>query len=98
MKDETPVSEAVSQLILFNSGEASLLLAAIVESSHDAIISKDLSGIITSWNGGAKRLFGYSSEDAIGMSVAMILPPGHDDEPIEVLNRAPFGELADDYE
>jgi PAS domain S-box-containing protein len=81
-----------------NAEAAALHFRAVVESSHDAIISKDLSGIITSWNGGAKRLFGYSAEDAIGMSIAMIMPPGHDDEPIEVLNRAPFGELADDYE
>jgi PAS domain S-box-containing protein len=81
-----------------NAEAAALHFRAVVESSHDAIISKDLSGIITSWNGGAKRLFGYSADEAIGMSIAMVMPPGHDDEPTEVLSRAPFGELADDYE
>lgn len=51
-------------------------LAAIVESSEDAIVSKSLKGIIRSWNRGVERIFGYSAEEAIGRPVTMLMPPG----------------------
>jgi len=74
------------------------MLAAIVESSDDAIASKDLNGTITSWNQGAERLFGYSAEEAIGMPVTMLIPPGRLDEEPEILGRIRRGERIEHYE
>src|SRR5262245_45318998 len=54
--------------------DAARTLAAIVESSDDAIIAKDLDGTILSWNGGAERMYGYSAADAVGRSVYLIVP------------------------
>jgi PAS domain S-box-containing protein len=72
--------------------------AAIIEFSDDAIISKDLNGIITSWNPGAQRLFGYSEEEAIGRPVTILIPPErHDEEPV-ILERIRRGERTDHYE
>jgi diguanylate cyclase (GGDEF)-like protein/PAS domain S-box-containing protein len=72
--------------------------AAVVESSHDAIVGKDLDGVITSWNGGAERLYGYRSGEARGKSISILVPAGHDDELPELLMRVRAGERVDDYE
>jgi PAS domain S-box-containing protein len=74
------------------------LLAAIVESSDDAIISKTLEGIITSWNAGAQRLFGYTSEEAIGQSVLLLIPADRKDEEAMILGRLRRGERIEHYE
>jgi two-component system CheB/CheR fusion protein len=73
-------------------------LASIVMSSDDAIISKDLKGIIQTWNRGAERLFGYSTEEAIGKSVTLIIPPDRQDEEPRILDRLRRGESVDHYE
>jgi PAS domain S-box-containing protein len=73
-------------------------LALIVESSDDAIVSKDLNGVITSWNDGAHRLFGYTADEVIGKPITIIIPPGRLDEEPRVLARIRAGEKVDHYE
>lgn len=78
--------------------EARYRLAAIVESSDDAIISKDLNGIITSWNDAATRLFGYTAEEIVGKSVLTLIPPElHSEEP-EILRKLSAGIKIDHHE
>ena len=72
--------------------------AAVVASSHDAIISKDLEGIVTSWNHGAERLYGYTEAEMLGSSVSVLLPPGHQDELPDILRRVSLGERIDEYD
>ena len=73
-------------------------LAAIVEFSDDAILSKDLNGVITSWNRGAQRLFGYTADETIGKSVTMLIPEGMTDEEPAILERIRRGEAIDHYQ
>src|SRR6266403_143335 len=73
-------------------------LAAIVDSSEDAIVSKDLNGTIESWNGGAERLFGYQASEVIGKSILMIVPPDRHDEERGILERIRRGERIKPYE
>lgn len=74
------------------------LLASIVESSEDAIISKDLNGVIDSWNKAAERIFGYTASEAIGHSVTMLMPPERFDEESMILDRIIKGVSVDHYE
>jgi PAS domain S-box-containing protein len=78
--------------------KAAAALAAIVESSDDAIVSKDLDGIVTSWNKGAERLFGYTAEEAIGQSVTRLIPPERLDEEPDILEHIRNGESIEHYE
>jgi len=73
-------------------------LIAIVESSVDAIVAKDLNGIITSWNQGAERIFGYSEDEVRGKSVTILIPPEYQDEEPNILERIRRGERIAHYE
>ena len=78
--------------------QATRLLAAIVESSHDAIVSKSLNGVITSWNKGAERLFGYAAEEAVGQNITLIIPPERRDEERTIVEQLTRGERIDHFE
>jgi PAS domain S-box-containing protein len=73
-------------------------LAAVVKYSDDAIITKTLDGIITTWNPGAERMFGYTPHEVIGKSVTILVPPGHEDEEPAILERLRHGVQIDHYE
>src|SRR5690606_21120805 len=78
--------------------EKQQLLAAIVESSQDAIVSKDLNSCVTSWNRGAQLVFGYSADEMIGQSVMLLIPPDRHTEETEILDRIRRGERIDHFE
>src|SRR5215470_5077513 len=74
------------------------LLAAIVESSDDAIFSKTLEGMITSWNRAAERLYGYRPEEIIGRSVSMLIPAEKSDDFPAIMNQLKQGQRVEHYE
>ena len=78
--------------------ENSQFLAAIVESADDAILSKDLNGIITSWNKGAERLFGYTAEEVLGKPVTMLIPADRRDEEEQILDGIKRGERTEHFD
>jgi PAS domain S-box-containing protein len=83
----------------FTSGErAALLLSAIIDSSDDAIISKDLNGVVTSWNKGAERLFGYTAAEMIGQPITILIPIDRQDEEPKILSRLRRGERVDHFQ
>ena len=73
-------------------------LATIVESSDDAILSKDVNGIIQTWNAGAERLFRYRAEEVIGQPIALLLPPERIQEEEQILERLLNGQRVDHFE
>lgn len=81
-----------------NEGDPRSLLAAIVESSEDAIASKTLEGIVTSWNAGAQRVFGYSAEEMIGTHISRLFPAGREDEEPAIIERIRAGQRVEPYD
>src|ERR1043166_7903998 len=102
MQDEqpqTPVRAADEWAARLRSPDlAPYWLAAIIESADNAIISKTLDGIITSWNKGAQRVFGYTSDEVIGKPVTILIPDDHPDEEPSILARLRAGERIEHYE
>ena len=82
----------------YQPDNAHLLLAAIIGSSNDAIVSKDLSGIVTSWNRAAEHLFGYAAAEMVGQPITTIFPADRVDEEAAILARIAHGETVDRYE
>ncbi|NOT24960.1 MAG: PAS domain S-box protein [Acidobacteria bacterium] len=80
------------------SVQAQALLAAIVATSDDAIVSKTMEGTILTWNEGAERLFGYSADEVIGRPVTLVVPPDRYDEEMSILARLRLGERLDHFE
>jgi PAS domain S-box-containing protein len=80
------------------AADAVLRLAAIVESSDDAIVGTDLDGIITSWNAGAERIFGYMAEEIIGKPTAILIPPDYQKEEEAIIERIRRGQRVDHFE
>jgi PAS domain S-box-containing protein len=74
-------------------GEQKARLAAIVDASDDAIIGKTLEGVITSWNPGAHRIFGYSADEAVGKSISLLIPPGRESEEPAILEHLARGQV-----
>lgn len=88
----------VSEPALERAERLANLLASIVESSDDAIVSKNLDGIITSWNKAAERIFGYSAPEAIGQPITLVIPEDRLSEEREILTRIRRGERIDHFE
>ena len=80
------------------AAETGLRLAAIVDSSEDAIIGKTLDGVITNWNAAAERMYGYPAAEAVGRSIAMLVPPDRPDELPGIMARLRRGEAIEQYE
>jgi PAS domain S-box-containing protein len=105
LSDSEAPSDSVSQALLDElpslrqkADKAIGLLAAIVDSSDDAIISKSLDGVITSWNTGAERLFGYTDKEAIGQHISLIIPANRRHEEKTILERLRRGERIDHFD
>ena len=88
---EKPATEAIVD-------RAALRLAAIVDSSEDAIVSKDLNGVVQTWNGAAERMFGYTASEIVGRPISLIIPRERLSEEDEVLARVRSGRGIDHFE
>src|SRR5215213_2088279 len=94
-----PANKVKNQLTNLQSPElAPYWLSALIESADDAIISKTLEGIITSWNAGAQRVFGYTADEVIGKPITILIPKDHEDEEPAILARLRAGERIEHYD
>jgi PAS domain S-box-containing protein len=93
----TAVVSYLSYRIQRDAGE-SLRLASVVQSSSDAIIGKTLDGIITDWNRGAELIYGYTSAEILGKKISALVPRGHQDDTIVILEKIKKGETVERYE
>lgn len=105
LNDPEAAVDGVSQSLLeevpalrLRADKAIGLLAAIVDSSDDAIASKTLDGVVTSWNAGAERLFGYSAKEAVGQHISFIIPLNRRDEEAEILARLRVGQRIEHFD
>ena len=105
LNDPEGNADNVSQLLLeelpalrLKADKAIGLLAAIIDSSDDAIVSKTLDGVITSWNAGAERLFGYTSQEATGQHISLVIPTDHLDEETTILEKIRRGERIEHFD
>ena len=99
LQNPGPEQPAIDHKLEFAGGvEMGALMRAVVESSDDGIISKDLNGVITSWNAGAQRIFGYTEAEVIGQPITIIIPPELQGEERLVLKRLRAGERIEHYE
>ena len=105
LNDPAASSDGVSQSLLdelpalrLKADKAIGLLAAIVDSSDDAIVSKTLDGVVTSWNAGAERLFGYTSTEAVGQHISFIIPLDRLDEEAAILERLRAGQRIEHFD
>ncbi len=78
--------------------DATVQLAAIIEFSDSAIVSKNLDGIILTWNGAAKRIYGYTADEIIGKPITLLLAPNCSDEETHILSRIQRGERVEQFE
>ena len=92
------VNEELHRKTAEQLGEYRATLASIIDSSEDAILSKDLNGIITSWNRGAEHIYGYTHEEAIGKHISLLTPGDRADEIPEILGKIARGETVDHHE
>ena len=92
------VQRKQAEAALLESEQRLRFLASIVEFSDDAIVSKNLDGIITSWNSGAERVFGYTAEEAVGQPITIVIPQDRQDEERGILTRIRRGERIDHFE
>jgi PAS domain S-box-containing protein len=89
---------AEKKTLITDADGARFWLAAIIDSSEDAIVSKDLDGTINSWNAGAERMFEYTREEAVGQPITIIIPPELRQEEAEILRRLRAGQVIDHFE
>src|ERR1700681_319790 len=95
---ERELREAVNRRARHRADQSASELAAIVESTDDAIISKTLDGVVTSWNHAAERLHGWTAEEAIGRHISFIVPPDKADELDRIMERLRQGERVEHFE